>query len=682
MKKRIQPYFWLIGVAGIFLSIGLVYFGLHMFSSRFKPGSPIEPQGLNGEANLYDFWFSEADIYDLSVDRNVTGIFFGTDAGKVSLLDRERRLLWEKSFSSEPIQAKISPCGNYVAVGTAGGKLFYMSANQQKWWEAQGEGAVYQIAISANGKWVVVGRGDHDTGEHYLELYTQAGELQWSLKTGSLLNIFLAGEQVDQGMIFYSDEDEGKVSTAAVSLEGSLIWTEEGAVLSAVSQPANRLALFQEGALHIKSFMGQPLWDKQLPFSVEKALFNPQNQNVLLYGKGDSSGVNLYYFNVEGMKLWEKRIADGSLFSFTADGNYIVTSSWRHYKDDYSLMVLFDEGGREVERWEVAMKVEFLLVTGHRRFIVLGGEDGYIEIIDLDDRLEQSADRTSPAAPLYNPVAVTNAEEFNMVTLYFSGDDETLVPVTRPVSKTENRLRAAVEELIRGPSRDSFLFRTFPKDSQIDVLFDDEKGQLFLDLSPETAGMAGSAQSTAALDSLLLTLTGFPEVKEIYLTVEGQLLDTFGDGLALDQPLTPYRWNQPVFVPVRSGGRYYLSPLAARDMQIENRDLDGLLRAAIRSTQNFYFVPQGLELSRVEVKNNTVFITLTEEFRDLFHEDATEANLLQAALFLDAIFLTAKENSRVNRVEILVEDDRWSPPEAYPEPRRNFYGRYHINPES
>ena len=33
------------------------------------------------------------------------------------------------------------------------------------------------------------------------------------------------------------------------------------------------------------------------------------------------------------------------------------------------------------------MRVERLLVSANRRYIILGGEDGYIDVIDLDEEL-------------------------------------------------------------------------------------------------------------------------------------------------------------------------------------------------------------------------------------------------------------------------------------------------------
>ena len=146
--RRIQPYFILIGVAVLFLIAGAAVYGFRSLTPYLKHGAPIEPQTDGKNGDFFELWFTGSNLFDLSVDRYVTGILFGTDAKKVSLLDRERRLRWEKSFSENPLQTKISDSGKYLAVGTEGGELFFMSTDQQFWWEQDLDGPIYLLAPS------------------------------------------------------------------------------------------------------------------------------------------------------------------------------------------------------------------------------------------------------------------------------------------------------------------------------------------------------------------------------------------------------------------------------------------------------------------------------------------------------------------------------------------------------
>ena len=252
--------------------------------------------------------------------------------------------------------------------------------------------------------------------------------------------------------------------------------------LAALSRFSNRLAALRGNELLVYDYQGELVWETQAPFPIARVLFNPINSNVLLYCNSDGSSENLYYYTADGELLWKNRIADGSLYSFTADGRHIITSSWRHYKEDYSQMVLLDESGNEINRWEVAMRVEYMTVTGNRRYIVLAGEDGYIDILDLREFITNEEDTISLQGTFYNPVIWESTTGTNLVTIYFIGEQELLVPVSRTVSVTENRVRAAVEELIRGPARDSNLYRSFPKDALVNSLFNEEKGRLTIEL--------------------------------------------------------------------------------------------------------------------------------------------------------------------------------------------------------
>ena len=140
-------------------------------------------------------------------------------------------------------------------------------------------------------------------------------------------------------------------------------------------------------------------------------------------------------------------------------------------------------------------------------------------------------------------------------------------------------------------------------------------------------------------------------------------------------------YKRQIFIPVRIGERYYIVPREARDLDIEQRDLDGLLQAVTMQCRTFYFVPGDLTLIGAAEKDETVKINLNRSFRMLFPEDGGEEEQLQAAMILDALFLTAVENSDSHRIEIIVEGESWTPPQGYPSLSRVIYKPYHINPE-
>jgi len=679
--KRIQPYYYIVALAGLFLLAGVILFSLQLVPTAESTGITVDPQTNSQGEDLYDLWFTSMGIYDLSVDHALSAILFSADNNTVNLLDRDRKLRWEKVFATSPKQAKISSCGGYAVIGTDGGRIYFTSTDQQISWNNEGD-PVNLLAISPSASWVVAARTSPGEESHHLDLFSQAGRLNWQIDTGIVRNLYISSEYLEQAYVYFTSVEDERPVIKAVSLEGQEMWSYQDQRLVAASRHGSRLAAVEDNRLIVYDSLGYALWSTALPFEVNKVMFNPRNYNrILVYGSREGAGENLYYFDMAEDLLWMKRIADGSLFSFTADGQHIITSSWRHYKEDFTQMILLDRDGFEINSWEVAMRVEHLAVTGHPHLVVVGGDDGYIDIIDLQPLLSSTNGNGLPETPLYSPVITGLQADQTRITLYFTDEKANLVPVSRLISLTENPLRAAMEELIRGPARGSSLYRTIPdKNVSIDVDYDNAEGALYLDLTPELVSFNGSIQSETALNSLLMTVSDFKGVEEIYLTEGREMLDTFGD-LAIDLPLLPMQIRNPIYVPIVSGSRYYLVVREGAGDDPGEVMLESLLEQVLRNSRSLTFVPSDTGLIDVKTSSEQIQINLNRAFMNIFPEAGGEAEKLQATLILDALFLTAFENDRRQRAEILVEGEYWAPPEGYPPLNRFYRQPFYINPE-
>jgi hypothetical protein len=679
--KRVQPYHYIVLLAALFILAGLALFSLQLLPSAEGSSVTVDPLTQTSEGDLYDLWFSGVTLYDLSIDHNLTAILFSADNNKVSLLDRERKLRWDKIFATAPVQAKISSCGNYAAVGTAGGRLHFTTTDQQLSWDDEGD-PVDLLALSPNGAWVAVARSKEEQGYHALELYNQAGELQWTIETGTLLNLFLSSEYLEQTNLYYTALDQDQTQIFAVGLDGRELWVKENQSLTAVSRHGSRIAAVQGNRLIVYDALGYELWSTTLSIEPQTVLFNPQNYNrILVYGSREEIGDNFLYFDLAEDLLWMKNIEAGSLFAFTADGRHIVTSSWRHYKEDYTQMKLFDQDGQEVNNWEVAMRVEQLFVSGHPTLVVIGGDDGYIDLVDLKPLISTNGNGAS-STPLYSPVITGLAVNERRVTLFFNDQNGNFVPVTRAVSLTDNPIQAAMDELVRGPARGSALYRTIPdKDARITADYDPATGSLTLELSEEFNEIDGEVQSQNAYRSLILTASASTGVEEIYINIEGEPVERFGQ-LPVEQPILAHRWAKPLFVPVFSGNRYYLTVQEMAAGETAEADLQELLGQVLRSARSTLpLVP--LELSVLELKtaNEQLQINLSRSFKDMFTEEAGDKEIQQVALLLDALFMTVFKNNHVQRAEILVNGESWIPPLGYPAISRFYRQPCFINPE-
>ena len=682
MLKRIQPYHYIVALAGIFLLAGLILFSIQLIPTAESTGITVDPQSDAQSETMYDLWFTSMGIYDLDADHALSAILLSADNNTVNLMDRDRKLLWEKVFATAPTEAKISSCGNYAVVGTEGGRIYFTTTDQQFNWDDEGD-PVDLLALSPSASWIAAARSNNEAETHHLDLFSQNGRLNWSLETGPVENLYLTSEYLEQVHVYYTSLEGGQPVIRAVNLDGQEVWSFQDQSLVAVSRHGSRLAAVQGNRLIVYDSLGYALWSTALPFEVTAVHFNPQNYNrILVYGNREGAGENLYYFDLAEDLLWMKRIADGSLFSFTADGQHIVTSSWRHYKEDFTQMILLDRDGTELNSWEVAMRVEHLVVTGHPHLVVVAGEDGYVDLIDLQPMFSTAnGNGVQQEGPIYSPVITGLRTDQSRITLYFSDENANLVPVSRVISLTENPLRAALEELIRGPARGSYLYRTIPdKDASVEADLDNSRGILHLELSPGLVNFNGSIQSETALQSLLLTISEFNSVEQVYLNMQREPISTFGT-LELDQPLDVIQIRQPVYVPIISGNRYYLVKREGAVEEAGSVELDSLLEQVVRSSRAMPFVPSTFGLIDVQVTAEQVQVNLNNAFKEIFPADGEETDLLQAGLILDSLFLTAFENGRRQRAEILVEGEKWVPPVGYPALNRFYRQPYFINPE-
>jgi len=159
------------------------------------------------------------------------------------------------------------------------------------------------------------------------------------------------------------------------------------------------------------------------------------------------------------------------------------------------------------------------------------------------------------------------------------------------------------------------------------------------------------------------------------------LIETFGEGILLEQPLTPHRWENPVYIPIMSGNRFYLLVREGVEETIEGASLQSLVGETLLAIRALPFVPADLELIEINKTPEQVQINMNSSLRAIFPEDPTEKERMQAALVLDALFMTVFGNSRSQRVEIMLDGQPWSSPIGYPSASRFFRQPYFINPE-
>lgn len=164
---------------------------------------------------------------------------------------------------------------------------------------------------------------------------------------------------------------------------------------------------------------------------------------------------------------------------------------------------------------------------------------------DTADTTTTTTATTSTTAPTTS----TTAGEPMTVAPYFLMDDAVpgprpgpfVVPVARQVAATEAVLRAALTELLAGPSQldqSAGIGTAVPAGVELlDVAIADDVATV--DLSSEFAEGSGTFEEMARLAQLVYTATRFDTVESVDLRIEGEAVETFGShGLVIDDPLT------------------------------------------------------------------------------------------------------------------------------------------------
>jgi germination protein M len=140
-------------------------------------------------------------------------------------------------------------------------------------------------------------------------------------------------------------------------------------------------------------------------------------------------------------------------------------------------------------------------------------------------------------------------EDAQLVTLYFYtvlGDSHIFyVPVSRVVAGGEDIIKVTIEELLKGPRQDGFLFSELPPGTVLRGYSLDD-GILSVDFSRELLNYKGGLRGEKNISAqIVLSLTEIPGVEKVQLLVEGEKV-TLHYGTSFQEPLSPPLLVNPI----------------------------------------------------------------------------------------------------------------------------------------
>lgn len=666
MRKKI--FLRLTGVLSL-LALALLLSSCGVQQTATSDISPIEPvvPGLeNGGAYAVQGRFSvrsgNVQILALSVTADGSLAVVGTSSRSLYLLGEGGGLIWEKNLTSDFSQAVIDPEGRYLAVGTAGGKLLVVKPDQpQSATEHYFDAPVGILDISLDGERILVGLTPEDQlADDALLLLDRQGNKLWQKNFPEILDAKIVG---NDNRIFVNWQEGGESAISAYSADGENLWTlqqrehmaidESGKIL--VSSQGNEVQRYSQTATALGSYTAIGI--------VNRVIMAETGAFFGVLATDEATRIQeLLYFDADGNKLWSKRLPNESDVLLSADGQRIIVASWRQYRDDATQVVIYNKWGQQVNLLDVAGRAQKMALADRGDTLVLGLEEGSIYFLNIAEAKNRQLNETGQRGLLqyYTPVSFEIPTGESMFTLFFyDSRTERLIPVTRRIKRPQSVLRASIEELVRGPLQGSNLNRTIPKNVEIQAA--QSNGIVQLNLPASLDEMSGSTFLSGILDSLLLTVSQFPTVRQIEFTVNGERRATFGqEGLNIGEAFTPMRFgHRPgerlVFLPSRSESRYYLRPESISGVTLQDEALiENLVRYILTQSSELYT----LNLAAVRIKNETVHLDFTDSLNSLLSYNMEAA--ARAAMLRDALALTILENAPYANINITVEG---TPPE-------------------
>lgn len=257
---------------------------------------------------------------------------------------------------------------------------------------------------------------------------------------------------------------------------------------------------------------------------------------------------------------------------------------------------------------------------------------------------------------------IIRSDETQYVTLYYvTQQGGYLVPVNQELCNTERPVRVALERLIAGAASGEGLITPIPSETKVRDLYIRE-GTAYVDLSEEFASkLLSKTQARWAVDTLVQTLTEFPEVERVQLLIDGKVRAKLTGGVDIGIPLERQPWLNPVsqepgeamvvlyfdyqdkyLVPVSKGVGDFSRSLSQLTVEEIIKGPGGLVGLGP-------VIPAGVSLGSYEVKEGTAYIEL------ILGEEATAGETWDERKALQALLYSLMEFPHIQNVKLSVD---------------------------
>lgn len=641
--------------------------GCQMFLSFYgkdTQGRPVEPyyeeegsfnQGRSLEGR-FSLLRSRVEVNSATFTADGCRAFISS-GDRLVMLDQEGNLLWEKDFDEPLLEAGINLEGNCIALGTRDSKVYFIK-DEEIIWEKALPLPLTKLQLCREGNRVMAVLSDREGEKGVVYYMDSRGEILWRKELPEIL----VADMCSRGEVLaFLTENKDNHTLRIFDREGNPLWEKEDYSTLDVSHDGDYVAAATFEKISLFSREGEELWSYNPGVKITELKMSENGEYLLAHNSFGGGEDNLFFFETRGDLLWQKRIRDDSLVDLSRDGQRIVVSSWRHYSEDFTLINHFDAQGRLRREIEVGSRAEEMALCGDGIKLMLGCDDGNVYILNLD---RKTMGEYFPAGEERFYYAFSQPLEDNgdpRITLYFYDENAvTLIPVSRSIGEGNDLVKTALEELIKGPRANSCLVRTIPKGVDIDLK--EEGSTIYIDLPRELTRVGGTKYSLGIINSIFYTLTQFPQVEEVKFLVDGEEKDFFGDeGIYIGDSFersSHSRGLPRVFLPYRTGYRYYLMPRELLPFNGEENDPQRVAEKYFGETSNYF--SGEVEVYSVKIQGEAFYVDLSRDILELFEGEDDPQLKARAQVILEGLTFSLTRNFEPQKVQILVEGERVS----------------------
>lgn len=269
--------------------------------------------------------------------------------------------------------------------------------------------------------------------------------------------------------------------------------------------------------------------------------------------------------------------------------------------------------------------------------------------------------------PIEQTLADTQTETVSTVVFYEDGDGY-LVPVTRQVAKTDGIAKATLNMMVKDSVNDMQAARlglrtVIPEGTTFEI--DIKDGRANVNVSKEALSCSSAAQEALMVDAITNAMTCFSTVNEVTLEFGGQKrskltygtdvsgvfsggnlnlesVETFSENAGLVQLYFPSQTGRLLVPVTRTVFSDADVSTAVLELAKGPREDSGLERA----------LPEGCGVKSVSLKNGTVTLNFSKEFKEAMDASDGGQQAIRALLF------TCSQFPGVKKVEVLVEGEK------------------------